>query len=296
MDSLARKATILGAGLLGGSLGMALRLFKLAETIEVWSPGPATRKACAAANWCDRVHETPGDACRGADLVFLCGPVDRIPPLLSAIAPFCGEGCLVTDVGSTKGAICTAAATILPPSHPACFIGSHPMAGSEKSGLTHATATLFADRVCIVTPTGKSPPEAVERIRGLWAAIGMSIHTCPPDEHDRIVAHTSHLPHFLAVTLANALAESPPEWMECSGPGLRDTTRIAAGDPDLWAAIFRSNEPAVRESIGHFEQALHSMKGALDKADDTDLAPLLQTARDFRLRLDGMGAAVDSST
>jgi len=287
MDSLSRKTTILGVGLLGGSLGMALRRFGLAETIEAWSPGAATRRACAAAEWCDRVHDSPGEACRGADLVFLCGPVDSIPPLLSEIAPFCGGGCLVTDVGSTKGAICAAAATIFPASHPACFIGSHPMAGSEKSGLAHATPTLFTDRICIVTPGGESPPGAVRRISDLWSAIGMRIHACPPDEHDRIVSHTSHLPHFLAATLANTLAGIAPEWAECSGPGLRDTTRIAAGDPTLWSAIFRSNEAALRESIHDFERALHAMKSALDKTGDSDLGLLLRTARDFRLRLDG---------
>ncbi|MFP4351366.1 MAG: prephenate dehydrogenase [Puniceicoccaceae bacterium] len=295
MDSLSRKTTILGAGLLGGSLGMALRRFGLADTVDVWSPGPATRRACAEAHWCDRVHDSPGEACRGADLVVLCGPVDTSPALLSEIAPFCGGDCLVTDVGSTKGAVCRAAAAIFPASHPACFIGSHPMAGSEKSGLAHATPTLFSGGICIVTPTEGSPAEAVGRIGAVWSALGMSLRTCPPDEHDRIVAHTSHLPHFLAATLANALAGSPPEWAECSGPGLRDTTRIAAGDPALWTAIFRSNEAALRESIHDFEKALHGMKQALDQPDDREIGLFLRTAREFRLRLKENDGARDPS-
>tara|TARA_R100000027_G_scaffold67739_1_gene68339 strand:+ start:142 stop:1011 length:870 start_codon:yes stop_codon:yes gene_type:complete len=285
METFSQKTVILGAGLLGGSLGMAMRQRGLAGRIHVWSPSEGTRSACLAEKWCDKVHPDPKDACLGADLIFLCGPVDRIPALMEEIAPFCAEGCLITDVGSTKANICEAGARIFPRSHPATFIGSHPMAGSEKSGMAHATADLFDGKTCILTPLEKESV-ALDRLRTLWERLGMKRFECTPEEHDRIVAHVSHLPHALAAALCQSLSQLPEEWAHCAGAGLRDTTRIAAGDPALWTAIFRENESAFRQSLAHLQRSLDELSAALDEPEDDALIHYLSTAQEYRERLD----------
>ncbi len=285
MDFLSQKAVILGAGLLGGSLGMALRSRGLAKEVHAWSPSGKTRAACSQADWCDRVHESPQEACQGADLVFLCAPVDTIPFLMESIAPYCGRECLVTDVGSTKAKICKAGILHFAPEHPATFVGSHPMAGSEKSGLAYAESGLFEGKTCLLTPVDTSPGPLV-RLRGLWTGLGMRLFECTPEEHDRIVAHVSHLPHAMAAVLCAGLADLPPQWSQCAGAGLKDTSRIAAGDPNLWAAIFRENETAFRESLDRLEASLAEMRKCLDEPGETRLLSFLEKARDYRLHLD----------
>lgn len=284
MEIFSQKTVILGAGLLGGSLGMAMRERGLAREVHVWSPSEKTRKACLDESWCEVVHPTPEEACRGADLIFLCGPVNRIPGLMEQIAPFCEESCLITDVGSTKASICEAGARHFPETHPATFIGSHPMAGSEKSGMAHASAHLFEGKTCIVTPLS-SQESALDRLRQLWELLGMKLYECTPEEHDRIVAHVSHLPHALAAALCESLSHLPSEWAQCAGAGLRDTTRIAAGDPTLWTAIFRENEPAFRESLAQMQRALDDLRTALDNPTDEELTRYLATAQEYRNRL-----------
>ncbi len=263
---------------------MAARVRGIAGTVSVWSPSASTRAACADTNWCGAVLEDPLEACRRADLVVLCGPVDRIPPLLRQIAPVCGEGCLVTDVGSTKAAICTAGAAAFPPGHPASFVGAHPMAGSEKSGLAHAKETLFEGRPCLVTPHDSANPSAVGRCRNLWEGLGMRVIERTPAEHDRQVARISHLPHLAASVLCSVLADNRLNDFPAAGPGLRDTTRVAAGDPDLWTAIFVQNREAVREALDAFEGGLERFRAALD--DPHDLRTFLSEARECRRALD----------
>ncbi len=264
---------------------MALRARGLAGEIRVWSPSPSTRSACAEASWCDRVSDSPEDACEGADLVVLCGPVDRIPPLLEKIAPFCSNGSLVTDVGSTKSAICETGARLFPSDHPASFLGSHPMAGSEKSGLSHARADLFEGRTCFLTPTGAESAGAMEQARTLWEKLGMTLIRCSPEEHDRMVARISHLPHIVASVLAATLESGPPEERLGAGSGLRDTTRVAAGDPSLWEAILLQNGSAVGEALDRFEEELRTFRNAL-RSDDEALRRFLEKARRYRLALD----------
>lgn len=286
MTNRFQNAAILGAGLLGGSLGMALRRTGVAGRVAVWSPSAATREACASASWCGGTHARPAEACAEADLVVLCGPVDRIPPLLDEISPACRTGCLVTDVGSTKEAICRAGAAAFPPGHPADFVGSHPMAGSEKSGLAFAREDLFAGRVCIITPVKETSAEATDRAVSLWTDLGMKVVRSDPGEHDRIVARISHLPHLAAAALSSLLAGGAPEEKSCAGPGLRDTTRVAAGDPRLWTAIFRQNETAVREALDALQAELDAFRAGLDQPGDEAVRRFLEKACRFRRSLD----------
>lgn len=285
MKPLSQKTTILGAGLLGGSLGMALRQRGLAKEVHAWSPSERTRKICEKSDWCSAVYRDAAVACEGADLVFLCGPVDTIPPLLEEIAPSCGEGCLLTDVGSTKARISETGSRVFPSSHAATFIGSHPMAGSEKSGLQYADPHLFLGKTCIITPTNQSSGP-LQRLLQIWKELGMETFECSPAEHDRIVAHMSHLPHGLAAILCAVLADLPDDWAACAGNGLRDTTRVAAGDPKLWTAIFRDNETAFRESLKRIQVGLDEMHAALDSPDNLLLDELLGKAREYRVGLE----------
>lgn len=264
---------------------MALRERGLVRDVCVWSPSASTRAACKSAPWCNEVQESPEAACEGAHLVVLCGPVDRIPPLLEKIAPVCEDGCLVTDVGSTKERICASAAQIFGADHPATFVGSHPMAGSEKSGLAHADPDLFCGKTCILTPTENVSESAFEWVKMLWESLEMRTVRCSPVEHDRIVGRVSHLPHIVAAALAATLADGSSLERESSGAGLRDTTRIAAGDPALWESILMENRNAVRKALEQFEAELQSFRSALD-SNGEDLQLFLRKAGDYRLSLD----------
>jgi len=284
MQFFAQNVVILGAGLLGGSLGMAMRQRNLAAKVSVWSPSESTRAACAKTDWCGTVYSSPEEACQEADFVIFCGPVDTIPPLMKRLAPICRPDCLLTDVGSTKARICAAGDQYFSGSRKATFIGSHPMAGSEKSGLPHAEAKLFEGKTCILTPAD-APLEPLRRLRSFWSALGMTLFECLPEEHDRIVAQISHLPHALAAALCANLSDHPAEWKDCAGSGLRDSSRIAAGDPRLWSAIFRENESAFRESLSNFRKALAELESALDEKGDESLLQFLTKARDYRIQL-----------
>ncbi|MEM0966737.1 MAG: prephenate dehydrogenase/arogenate dehydrogenase family protein [Verrucomicrobiota bacterium] len=280
-------ATVLGVGLLGGSLGLALRKHRIAETIFAWSPSASTREACESASWCDDVFDNPKSACEASDLIFLCGPVDQIPPLMEEVSSACKKTCLITDVGSTKKRICEAGNKIFPPGTGPTFIGSHPMAGSEKSGLRFASADLFQGKTCILTP-GEAHLDAAETIGSLWKQVGMNLFQCSPEEHDQLVAHMSHLPHAIAASLSKTLQSSPRKWLESAGEGLKDTTRIAAGDPQLWSAIFLENREAVLGAISSASTVLNEFRDALEHSDRDSLVEFLKHGRSFRKLLEGI--------
>ncbi|MDR2863803.1 MAG: prephenate dehydrogenase/arogenate dehydrogenase family protein [Puniceicoccales bacterium] len=279
------KIAILGPGLLGASLMQAVRQRGLAGHIATWSRRAETRARCAGRPWCDSVHETPAACVSGADLVVACVPVDKIGESLAAAATALAPGVLVTDVGSTKASVCREALTVLPAS--AVFIGSHPMAGSEKSGLEHATPALFEGRVCFITPPRIPAPDKLAALGQFWQALGMVTVEVAPEEHDAIVAHTSHLPHFAAAALSVALHRCPAAWRDFSGPGLRDTTRVAAGDPGLWRAVAKDNSKELLLALDSLQAELGTVRAALAAGDFDAVQTFLQCAKTWR---DGMGA------
>src|SRR5262249_47346114 len=186
-----------------------------------------------------------------------CTPVDQIAQQVLAAAPACPADTLITDAGSTKGQIIKAIDGRLPAG--VAFVGSHPLAGSEKRGPEHADADLFQDRLTIITPTPRSDPAAVERTRAFWQALGSRVHLMSPEDHDRALALTSHVPHLLACALVGIL---PAELAELTASGFRDTTRIAAGDPGLWKAIFEHNRPAILAALVTFTDRLEQYRQA----------------------------------
>ncbi len=280
-----QQITILGPGLLGASLAMAARHHGLATRINAWSRRKETRVACAQQEWCDSVDETPELAVKESDLVVLCTPVETIPSLLRVISSHLKPDTLLTDVGSTKRHICESAPLALPQS--AHFVGSHPMAGSEQTGMAHARKNLFENAACFVTPLATTDTEATRRIVEFWKTIGTQVTKTDPAQHDAIVAHVSHLPHLLASTLCTYLHEKPTAWAKASGNGLKDTTRIASGDAELWRQILEENREEVLTAVNGFKNQLTDIESALLSRDSGALKSSLTTGKAFRDQLNG---------
>ncbi|MGE9292498.1 MAG: prephenate dehydrogenase [Puniceicoccales bacterium] len=272
--------TVLGTGLLGASLMQAAKARGLCQRALAWSRRPETRQKCEQQSWCDGVYPTAAESVADADLVVLAVPVVNIVPLIKEISPSLKDGALVTDVGSTKSLICRHGTAAMPPQ--ATFVGSHPMAGSEKTGLDFAREDLFEKRACFVTPLTDTPEPAVEQIVRFWRELGMEVATASPEAHDEIVAHISHLPHILASILCDTLGTKNPDWRNYAGGGLRDTTRIAAGDPQLWKAIILENREEILRAMQGFEEHWQAMRAAIANNDPFAIANLLEKGKTYR--------------
>ncbi|MFI5356883.1 MAG: prephenate dehydrogenase [Opitutales bacterium] len=274
------QITILAPGLLGGSVARAVRARGLARRIVLWARRPEVRLQLAGQPWCDATAGTPAEAVRDSGLVVIAAPVNRIVELTREIATHLTPGALVTDVGSVKGEIARHGhAALVPRGH---FVGSHPMAGSEKTGWEHSDAELFVRRTCFVTPLPETDARAVETIVRFWQDLGGEVATVDPDRHDEIVAHISHLPQVVASTLCASLQRRDPLWRNFAGGGLRDTTRIAASDPQLWRTILEQNRDEILRALREFQDELHHFQSALANRDYHEITTLLERGRAYR--------------
>jgi cyclohexadieny/prephenate dehydrogenase len=271
---------LVGVGLIGGSLGLAARRRGAAGRVVGVDRDPAALEQAIAEGILDEARADLDGAAAAADLVVVCTPVDSIPAQVLAAAAACRPGALLTDVGSTKAGIVEAVRGRLPPG--VAFIGSHPLAGSEKHGPAHASADLFEGRLVVLTPAADADDNALARLRGFWQDLGARVRLMEAREHDRALALTSHLPHLLASALASAL---PPDLYELTATGFRDTTRLAAGNPALWTAIFRANREAVLDALDLFEDQLRRFRRAVAAGDEVSLNALLQVGKTVRDRL-----------
>jgi cyclohexadieny/prephenate dehydrogenase len=274
------QLTVLAPGLLGASVARAAKARGVARRIVIWSRRPETRLALGEQAWCSVAVDSPEEAVKGADVVVIAAPVDRIVPLLRQVAPFVKEGAVVCDVGSVKGEISRMGHESL--TGKAHFVGAHPMAGSEKTGWENGKADLFEGRTCFVTPVGASNPEAVSRIVAFWRELGAEVVTMDPDKHDEIVAHISHLPQVLASSLCAFLATRDPAWRNFAGSGLRDTTRIAGSDPKLWKTILEENRDEVLRALRDFQDDLQGLQAALANRDFVEVTARLERGRAYR--------------
>ena len=279
-----QQITILGPGLLGTSLAMAIKKHIPATKVVVWARKPELRESCRNREWCDTVAESPEEAVAGSDLTLLCTPVHTILPLLEQIQPALKEGSTVSDVGSTKALICHGAKYIFKDT-PATFLGSHPMAGSEQTGMENARPDLFQNAACIVTPLPDTPDTITQGLSMFWKSLKMQVTTVSPETHDAIVAHISHLPHILATVLCNYLSKKDNSWQTLGGGGLRDTTRIAAGDPELWKQILEQNRDEILQAINGFEKELDALKKALTETNSSGILWLLKQGKTYRDQL-----------
>lgn len=274
------RLTILGPGLLGASIAMAAKETGIVRRVAAWSRRAETRERCLRQNWCDEAPETAEKAVSEADLIVFCTPVENIVELLGRLAPSFPGQALLTDVGSTKSRICEAAHAHLPQG--TVFVGAHPMAGSEKTGMEHARSDLFENASCLVTPREDTPADALARVEGFWKSLGLRVTRVSPAEHDRIVAHISHLPHAAAAALCACLSETTASWAEFAGAGLRDTTRVASGDPDMWQQILHQNREEILPAIDGFQNQLQQLTDALRDEDPTRLRKWLKRGKNYR--------------
>ena len=261
---------------------MAIHARKLARTVSVWARREESRKACLATPWCQEVSGDLEEALRKAELAVLCTPVVHLTEMLGEIGSFLSPDCLVTDVGSTKANICQAASEAKLTS----FVGSHPIAGSEKTGLENARANLFANSPCFVTQIENNDSAHSEKVADFWQALEMKVIRSTPEEHDQILAHVSHLPHLLVSTLCHALGNRPKEWSNGCGQGLRDTTRIAAGSPAIWTDIAQQNREEILKALDHFDEESRSLRILLEENDSEKLFRWLDKSKVYRESLD----------
>ena len=282
---LFKRTTIVGPGLLGASIAMGLRDKNISGEIWVWLRDEKKADACEKSYWCDRALIDLKEAVNGSDLILLCTPVESILDQLDRISQWAGEGCIVTDVGSLKREICEKGEQVFK-NKSSIFIGSHPMAGSEKAGMEFASADLLIQKHCIVTPTQNIREDDIIKISKLWKRLGMEVSSMGMKEHDGVMSWISHLPHLAASSLINSIISRNPKMIRYSGNGLRDTTRIAAGNPQMWMQILLGNKENLQQGIDDFIKSLEEFKEALTNGDRVDLLKMLQSAKDSRDLLD----------
>jgi len=279
------KMVIIGVGLIGGSFALALRKAGLVKQITGIGRSPANMQRAVELGVIDEIASDTAAALHNADLVFLAMPVGQTAATMECIAPHLHANTLITDAGSTKQDVVTAARHYLPLQNRHHFVPGHPIAGAEHSGVQAAQADLYTHKHVILTPLPETGSEAVERVQKLWQACGANVSLMPADEHDRVLAATSHLPHLLAFTLMNHLFHStghPENLLRFAGSGFRDFTRIASSSPEMWRDICLANREALLEQIAAYQNELHSLREMLEKHDGEGLEQAFSQARGLR--------------
>ncbi len=279
-----RRLSIVGLGLLGGSVAKATRAVSLAgEIVGVGrrreSLEPALREGVV-----DHVTTDLAEGVAGADMVLLATPVATLEAQLPAVWQAVAPQALLTDVGSTKLGIVRAAEE-LGRTRPLAFVGSHPMAGSNLAGFAVSRPDLFTGATVILTPTDRTPLETVKRVTEFWEAMGGRVTLMDPATHDRAVAAISHLPHLVVDALVAAVVDMDPRFLEVAARGFKDTTRIAASDPIVWREIFQQNREALGEALGAFRHALDRLERLLASGEDGAIEAALERIRKTRAEL-----------
>lgn len=261
---MSHSIAIIGPGLLGASIALAARRAG-GHRVAIWARREQIVEEVRAREIADVVSSDLDAVLAGADTVVLCVPVGAMGALAREIVTRISPDTLVTDVGSVKASVVAELAPIF--NERGRFIGSHPMAGSDRAGHTFASAELFDRRVCILTPDATTRPDAISDATAFWQMLGCTVRTLGPAEHDSVVALVSHLPHLLAATLVNTVAAQNAAAFDFHGPGFFDTTRVAAGQPDLWAEILRTNSAAVRAGAEAMIEKLREITTLLDREE-----------------------------
>ncbi len=275
-----RRGAIIGVGLLGTSVALGLRQLWPNLHLVGMARRESTRRAALDVKAVHEVTDNLRTACQNADLVIIGTPVDCVATHVIEAAGVCGTDALITDVGSTKAAI--VADIERSPQAVKYYVGSHPLAGSEKAGPWHGRAELLRGRLVVLTPTQQTPQRLLQRCESMWRALGAKTQCMSPADHDAALAATSHVPHLVAAALAS-LAD--PGILNLAGTGWKDTTRIASGDPGLWRAILEANCEHVRSELDRLIDHLDQYRKALALKKSDDLYKLLQRGKDIRDRV-----------
>ncbi len=260
-------------------MGLALRSRHPGVDLRAWTRRAEAQLEVENAGFASLVTSDLASAVRGASLVALCVPVEKMADLASAIVGFLDSDTVVTDAGSVKASVVAELEPILGRR----FVGSHPVAGSERSGLAAARADLFQSAPCVLTPTSAADPTAVAVVTALWEDVGCVVSTLTPAAHDAALARTSHLPHLTASALVAAVAAGSPQAVSLVGPGYRDCTRVAMGNADLWTGILLANRAAVASSVAELREILQNVESMLNTGDEESLRHFLKSAADARL-------------
>ena len=248
-----------------------------------FSPSEGTRQKALQRGVIHQAAASAAQAVEGADVVLIAVPVSHTAACLKEIAPHLHKDCLLMDVGSTKGDVVAAARAALGDKL-GCFLPAHPIAGKAQAGVDHAESTLYQDRALILTPLAHNTPAQIAQATALWQAIGSRVHQMTPEAHDQTFAAVSHVPHLLAFAQMNGLLQQPEgeAFLKLAGPGFRDFSRIAAGDPAVWRDIFSANRAEVLAQLGQFQIALNELQQSIENNDLQALHRLIDQASQAR--------------
>jgi cyclohexadieny/prephenate dehydrogenase len=278
------RVAIIGIGLIGSSLARALRQFNLVREIAIFDHSPEARSVSQELKLGDKVFDALGPAITEADLVIMAVPIGAYADLGPEVGRHLKKGAILTDVGSVKQAVVRDLGPHVP--EHVHFIPGHPIAGTEHSGPRAGFADLFKGRWCILTPLPGADAQAVERLSGLWRAMGSEVELMDPSHHDQVLAMTSHLPHLIAYTIVDTAAmledSIKGEVIKFSASGFRDFTRIAASDPTMWRDVFLNNREAVLEMLGRFTEDLTALQRAIRWGEGEKLIEVFNRTRAIR--------------
>jgi len=276
---------MVGVGLLGGSIGLAARKFQIAGEIAGYARRQQTIAECETFGAADYATTDLAAAVSNSDLVILCTPLAQMRPLAEQFLPALKRGAIVTDVGSVKADVVRELESLISRTG-AYFVGSHPMAGGEKTGVAAARADLFENAICVVTPAANSHAGAVRKLEKFWKSLGARVLKLPPEQHDLFVSRTSHLPHVVAAALANLVLNPsrPAGQAKLCANGFRDTTRIASGSPEMWRDIALANRKHLAGAVSDFISELQSFQKILKSANAEAIAEFFETAKGRRDR------------
>jgi len=284
MNNTFEKVCIVGLGLIGGSIGLAIKRSNISNQITGYARSNFTLERAIELGLVDSVKDNLKDAVNNSDLVILATPLSTFRELVEEMSPFLKKGCIITDTGSAKLTVIEDLKDILP--NGVEFVPGHPIAGTEESGPDAGFAELFDNRWCILTPTEDNSSNAVDLVKGFWESIGSKVEIMDPMHHDKVLAITSHIPHLIAFNIvgtANNLANvTEKEVVKYSAGGFRDFTRIAASDPKMWSDIFTYNSDAVLEMLDLFSNDLAKLKAAVIKKDSDLLFSNFEKTREVR--------------
>lgn len=277
------QVAIVGVGLIGGSLGMALQERGIAKSVIGLGRNPVRLALAKKKGAIDQGTTDWKSGVSKADLVVICTPVGKILPILKELSSYFPDGCFVTDVGSTKETIVEGAERIFRQrKNKIFFVGSHPMAGSEQYGIEAAKKDLYDGSLCLVTPSRNSNRKVVSQIEKLWESVGCRVLKISPELHDESVAAISHFPHVLAAVLVNTVAQMDKQYRKLASGGFRDTTRIASSLPEIWMDICMDNRKSILKAMDLFEKELKGFKGYIQKKNSREVYKKFQSAKKFR--------------
>lgn len=289
-----KKIAILGVGLLGGSLGLAIKQRRLAGNVTGFARRTATINEARKVGALDNCVLDLAGAVKDADLVILCTPIAQMRPLLRRMLPALKPGAIVTDVGSVKAGVVNELESLVAAAG-GHFIGSHPMAGAEKTGVAWARADLYENAVCVVTPTRRTEQSALRKVETFWNRVGGRVLRLSPEKHDALVARSSHLPHVIAAALATVVLDPrwPKQQASLCANGFRDTTRIASGSPEMWRDIALANRPQLRVALDAFVRELQRVQALLrqPRKNADRIREFFETAKARRDRWCAQGAS-----